>query len=129
MADDECGEAASAEAVQITDGAEDAQRLENGGNLFCGCRRDGAVPRCFQLLQPPIRPEKRSRSSTLPVSRSTANGRLTSPGRLLTAPLEDVVGAVGLVEFAARLALRQYSLASMMVRMRAVTAGSAGSGE
>ena len=54
MADDECGEAASSgEAVQITDGAEDAQRLENGGNLFCGCRRDGAVPRCLQLLQPP----------------------------------------------------------------------------
>ena len=42
---------------------------------------------------------------------------------------EDVVGAVGLVEFAAPLALRQYSLASMMVRMRVVTAGSAGSGE
>ena len=36
---------------------------------------------------------------------------------------------LGLVGFAAFSTPRQYSLASMMVRMRVVTAGSAGSGE
>ena len=67
MADDECGEAASSgEAVQITDGAEDAS------------------------------------------------------GSRMAAIFSAVAGE------AARF---RYSLASMMVRMRAVTAGSAGSGE
>ena len=61
MVDDECGEAASAEAVQVTDGAEDAQRFENGGNLFCGCRRDA---QCHGRISPIGPGAKRSGSST-----------------------------------------------------------------
>jgi hypothetical protein len=55
---------------------------------------------------------------------------LMRPRPELHAVGEDAVGAVvGLGEFAAFSTPRQYSLASMMVRMRVVTAGSAESGE